>query len=460
MMNADLWLGIVRQAFGVTTVFAEVLVAAALFAHGQELKPHAPAKVLGACALVFACNAVVFGVGSRVAVVGTDAHALQDLVAQVVNPLFSLGGGLLLCTMTLIVVAILVRILYGLSGWAAVFCGTTGYALQNLGSGISETVAILADPGRSWIEPWMWLVTLGCCAATDLIVWWFFIRKIDPRGLDGKLNASVILMLLVVAFGVIGFDLILKYSVVAQLPRGILLSLRAFHALVCVFVIVAEVELVVVRQLSSEKAITEHLLAESERQYQLSRANMGAINTRIHDIRHDVLRTIYAADGALDRKTAAAIVREVEIYDTPVRTGNEALDVVLTEKSFLCRSEGITLTCVADGRSLAFMSPADLYTLFGSLLDVAMGHATGAGRDKQSISLVVKRRVNIVSIHLECYRDAAAYGRDASENDLSDLARERTRNILERYHGTIATRPEETNTLSIDVLFPQHSELT
>lgn len=454
MMGASLWLDALRQAFGATMVFAEVLVAVMLFAHGQGRRPHAAAKLTAACVLVFACYCAIVGVGTQAVATGMDARALQNLAAQVEHPLLSLAGGLLICTLTLVAVFGLARTLYRLNGWAAMFCATTGYALQNLGSGFSETVAILADPGRTWIGPWMVFVTLGCCVVTDLVAWWFFIRRIDPRGLGGKLNASIILMLLVVAFGVIGFDLILKYSAVAQLPRDILLCLRAFHALVCVFVIVAEVELVVVRQLSSEKAVTERLLAEGDRQYRLSRANIEAINARMHDIRHDVLRTLYAADGTLDRKTAAAIVREVEIYDAPVHTGNEALDVVLTEKSFLCHSEGITLTCVADGRSLAFMSPADLYALLGELLDCAIDATRRANIEgSRSISLVIKRRANVASVHLESYGNPCTPAHESSQG----LAANNAQAIVGRYGGTMIMDKKDRGVFSIDVMLAHSS---
>ena len=50
-------------------------------------------------------------------------------------------------------------------------------------------------------------------------------------------------------------------------------------------------------------------------------------------------------------------------------TGNHALDVILTEKSLICKQKEIKLTCMADGKQLAFMQTTDLYSIFGNLLN-------------------------------------------------------------------------------------------
>ena len=48
------------------------------------------------------------------------------------------------------------------------------------------------------------------------------------------------------------------------------------------------------------------------------------------------------------------------------------LDTVLTEKSLYCEAHQINLTCVADGRPLAFLDSTDIYTIFGNALDNAI----------------------------------------------------------------------------------------
>lgn len=57
---------------------------------------------------------------------------------------------------------------------------------------------------------------------------------------------------------------------------------------------------------------------------------------------------------------------------TVARTGNETLDIVLTDKLLYCEKNNVTITCIADGKSLSFMSEEDIYSLFGNALDNAV----------------------------------------------------------------------------------------
>ena len=63
----------------------------------------------------------------------------------------------------------------------------------------------------------------------------------------------------------------------------------------------------------------------------------------------------------VDREALNDIAREVNVSDSVVETGNEALDTILTEKSLACSQEGITLSCIADGAALGARLPSDIY---------------------------------------------------------------------------------------------------
>ena len=51
---------------------------------------------------------------------------------------------------------------------------------------------------------------------------------------------------------------------------------------------------------------------------------------------------------------------EIQSYEALNITGNKVLDTVLTSKSLHCQSQGIQMTCVADGGALNFMSAMDM----------------------------------------------------------------------------------------------------
>ena len=104
-------------------------------------------------------------------------------------------------------------------------------------------------------------------------------------------------------------------------------------------------------------------------QYQLSKETIELINHKCHDLKHQV-QAIRAVKDEKERETyLEKIEKSVQIYSAIVRTGNEILDTILTEKSLICENSGIHINCVADGSLMALMNPVDVYTLDGNALD-------------------------------------------------------------------------------------------
>ena len=101
-----------------------------------------------------------------------------------------------------------------------------------------------------------------------------------------------------------------------------------------------------------------NLLYDRQRkQYQIARRNVQIINRKCHELKVQIadlrrLQPDEATVRSLDEAEQAA-----RMYDANAATGNEVLDVVLTEKSLLCESQRIRLNCVADGACLAYVEP-------------------------------------------------------------------------------------------------------
>jgi sensor histidine kinase regulating citrate/malate metabolism len=153
------------------------------------------------------------------------------------------------------------------------------------------------------------------------------------------------------------------------------------------------------------------------------------------------------------------------VYDATVRTGNEALDTILTEKRLLCEGEGITLTCMADGHALDFLAPSELYALFGNALDNAIEATRQVPEGGRSISLGVRRVGDMVSIHVEntCVGQASfADGLPQTTKLTGDGTRDTTnhgigtrsmRALAERYDG-IFSAAQRGDVFCLDITLP------
>ena len=136
-------------------------------------------------------------------------------------------------------------------------------------------------------------------------------------------------------------------------------------------------------------------------QYQLSKETIELINHKCHDLKHQV-QAIRAVKDEKERETyLEKIEKSVQIYSAIVRTVNEILDTILTEKSLICENSGIHINCVADGSLLAFMNPVDLYTLFGNALDNAIEAVRKLeSKEKRVIDIMLYERQSFLMLQI------------------------------------------------------------
>lgn len=144
---------------------------------------------------------------------------------------------------------------------------------------------------------------------------------------------------------------------------------HVYNILCCVLVFYLQFSMMTIFEKQREVETVLRALHQSQLQYEGHREKAELINIKCHDLKHQIAR--FEANG-IDRETVENIEKLVAMYDTTVKTGNEVLDVVLTEKRLGCVAKDIKLTVMADGASLSFIKEGDLYALFGNILDNAI----------------------------------------------------------------------------------------
>ncbi len=170
-----------------------------------------------------------------------------------------------------------------------------------------------------------------------------------------------------------------------------------YNIVCCILVFYIQVNLVSVMDMRVETAQMKEMLRQSQRQYMLQKETINLINTKCHDLRHRMSNL--AEHGTMGNEELQEIGDAILIYDAKVNTGNEVLDIILTEKSLICREKGIKMTCLADGSKLGFMRDGDLYALFGNIVDNAIEAACALeNTEKRCISLNVGTSGAFVSI--------------------------------------------------------------
>lgn len=151
-----------------------------------------------------------------------------------------------------------------------------------------------------------------------------------------------------------------------------------------------------------QELTTLNLLWQQSRvQYSLSKENIDLINRKCHDLKHQ-MAALKSMTGSEERaRYVAELENSIQIYDSIVKTGNEALDTILTEKSLYCEANHILISCVADGSRLGFINPVDIYAIFGNALSNAIESVqkiTASGRRAIDVLVHVKRQFLVISI--------------------------------------------------------------
>lgn len=155
-------------------------------------------------------------------------------------------------------------------------------------------------------------------------------------------------------------------------------------------------------EVEREKQVLEQLLYTQSRQQKLASETVEIINRKCHDLKHQI-GTIRRMTSGESEKHLKEIERAVMVYGDIAKTGNDALDVTLTEKCLLCEEHKIKFTYIVDGDSLNALDPVDISTLFGNILDNAIECADGEEEDKRIIRMNVSEVFGYLKIHCENY---------------------------------------------------------
>lgn len=302
--------------------------------------------------------------------------------------------------------------------WSYLFAGIMAYCIQHIAY---QTYSIIDTLSNFSMPSWAKIVVLiAVSVAVYAALYFLFVRK-RTKGEPLKVDNHILLVLsgIVLAVTVIisFFGAIYSFG----LNNTMLIIICLFSIISCSLSMFMEVSLLTLKKDEIELSVLKRMLYESQRQYEDSKESIDIINVKCHDLRHQLA----ALKGKVDKEELSRISAAVDIYDGSFKTGNDALDVVLTEKSLLCRNKGIRLTCMLDGTLLLRMKESDIYSLFGNAIENAVNGVSGLNEEKRVISMRSMKREGFGIIFIENYYEGKIYLEDGMPVTDKDTA----------YHG-------------------------
>jgi len=205
-------------------------------------------------------------------------------------------------------------------------------------------------------------------------------------------------ILLTVIFESMNYVLVNTNSEKMNIPYTALIVMGQFY---CVTVLFLQNALFSKSAIQQDLDKLNYLWLHQKNQYHLAKENINLINMKCHDLRHQVAAIRKMPNAEDQDQYLEGIEKSIDIYDSIVHTENEALDTILTEKSLFCQSRNISINCVADGARLNFMSPVDLYTIFGNAMDNAIESVISIKNpDYRIIDVIIYIKNNLLIINI------------------------------------------------------------
>lgn len=242
------------------------------------------------------------------------------------------------------------------------------------------------------------VLIISCLYAVTFLVCYYTIARWMPIGRKRRLGPKQmsLTILLFAIINLLAFHEAIGGSSVLPYEWGYYYLTQ----MLCIVILYLESELFKKSQLKQEKEMLDFLYKTQQEQYEVSKENIALINQKCHDLKHQI-RALRNADKAELDRYLGEIEESVGIYEAIVKTGNDVLDTILTEKSLYCQKHGIQVTCVADGSQLGFIDTIDLYALLGNAVDNAI-EAVGKfeEKEKRQIDVMVYRQHNFLVINI------------------------------------------------------------
>lgn len=343
---------------------------------------------------------------------------------------------------------------YDISLREAVFLGLAAYNVQHISSLINSIVTFFFPEvfnhfaiENSVIGWEAYVLIVGVDVLTFFAAYFFIVRRLSPDAL--RKNATVPVIVLSAVVIVMNQLWAVGVTVYGSEDVSSIYSLMQFvwNLIACILALTVQFNIFSISKKDSEIEITKGMIAEKERQYKLSKSNIDAINRKCHDLKYQLSAL---KNGAASDKQIDEALEVVESFDSEIHTGNDALDIIFTEKNQYCKKHDINFVCMIDGEKLNFMDVTDQYVMFGNIIDNAI-NAVRQIKDHASRTIYVNIRAEkkLLLIQTENpfvgeleFRDGLPRTTTGDEFN-HGFGVQSIRLIAEKYKGSVNTRAED-----------------
>lgn len=346
---------------------------------------------------------------------------------------------------------------------SAFYFAAGAYAVQHASYSLSNIIRYLFNISLPvWAEFIIFDILLLClvCTAFFLIFIWprrdkFYSDIFDIRAFV----VSSITLLVCVLLSLIVDNIFAKYLEVQINIKGLRVCCSTYALISCTASVVIQFGFLRENRLLDENTILDQIIHSEKKHNEKFEETIAIINEKCHDLKHQVALLEKIDDKEARKAYISDLKNSIDIYDTSAKTGNPVLDVIISEKNFLCKKRNIAFSYLVDGAKISFMSSTDIAALFGNALDNAIERQLEESEETRFISFSIKEKKGYVLVHID--------NRCSASPDFVDGLPQTTKsdkyhhgfgtksivNIADAYSGKV-NMVVENERFNLDILFP------
>lgn len=367
---------------------------------------------------------------------------------------------------------VILKFIFDASFSSILFCGLAGYTTQHLAYALNDILLNAAGISGEFqaygegnlildMAPYQFaFLAIFYLISYELVYWLvyvFFARHIKKHNSLKVKNTS----LLFLSFLLLGVNIflgaLLTYYSYQNFQVVYIIFYDVISFIFCLLLLFIQFELLFKKDLEEETVTLKKIWHQEKEQFEKAKENIDLINIKCHDLKHQL--SAFGERKFFDKETLSEMTSLISIYDSNVKTGNEPLDVVLTEKSLFCEKEKIHFSYIVDGESLAFMKNSDIYSLFGNALDNAIEATLKVDDASRVITLNVRKIKNFVSISVQNnYMGNLSFDDNLPITTKKDklyhgYGLKSIKHVCNKYNGNMTIKYED-NVFILNILFP------
>ena len=295
----------------------------------------------------------------------------------------------------------------------------------------------------------MWFIVSYFCV--NLL----YIRHHPLVSLDKKDRLPSLYIAFAMSLFIIYFNLVRSLAV----ERASEVDIACIICILLFYVMVLLLRSGVLERLNVERELylSRRVWEEKEKSLRLTTEAINLINIKYHDLRHLLPQL---ENQSLAKQVVEEISHSMDDYANAFSTGNNTLDMILTEQLMKAQQSKVDLTAIADGNALSFLSALDIISLFSNALDNAREAVINLPLGKRSVNLTVKHAAGQVAICIENPYSAKLNMQGGiplttkSDKNYHGFGMKSIRQVVEKYGGSLTVNAEN-DLFRLMILLPQ-----